>query len=209
MKKTERLHLGCGDVYLRDNFTNIDFQDKDSILVSNFTKETYLGFLRYSATVLDRYYVKPIGSLKGKIICDSFDDIRTLDNYKIGSVNEIVAFHVLEHFTIIDAKKALIRWISLLIQGGILRICVPDIKEICSRILNASENENNFLERDHSYRLLFGTHNRNYQLDGHKSCWSQMMLMKELTNLGMNVEMHNSPTDFKFNPSLYITGVKK
>jgi predicted SAM-dependent methyltransferase len=200
-----KLHLGCGDVYLKDGFINIDANHEDSILVSSLSKRAYIHFLNYTATELDNYYSKPIEHEKGGIICDCFDDIKKLNHYKDNSVDTIVAFHVLEHFTFEEGKQVLDRWAKLLTQGGFLKVCVPDIMEICSRIINV----NNKGTKNNAYRLLFGSHNRGADLDGHKSAWCLDTLKGAFNSLGMVSKILTSPTHRNYNPSLYIVGVKK
>lgn len=46
--------------------------------------------------------------------------------YKAGTVDEIYAGHLLEHFHFEDGKNALRYWHSLLKSGGKIAICVPD-----------------------------------------------------------------------------------
>lgn len=46
--------------------------------------------------------------------------------YDPGTVDEIYAGHVLEHFTYADGIKALYYWHSLLKENGVISICVPD-----------------------------------------------------------------------------------
>lgn len=47
--------------------------------------------------------------------------------FKAGTIKEIYASHVVEHFTERDAKKILAYWFSLLDKGGVIRIVVPNI----------------------------------------------------------------------------------
>ena len=203
-----KLHLGCGRVYLKDGFVNIDSDYHNNVLLSTFSESLQSNFLNTSATTLDRYYSNPIGSLKENIICDRFDNIRKLSTYTKNSVDEIIAFHVLEHFTYDEGQEALKLWFYLLKVGGILRICVPDIMEICNRILSMKRNEEGYFNKKHSYRLLFGSHNRGAYLDGHKSAWELDKLKIMFKYLGMAVGVLPSPTDWKFNPSIHIVGVK-
>jgi len=47
--------------------------------------------------------------------------------YPDNSVEEIRASHILEHFSISDARKALKEWCRVLIPGGRIRVAVPDM----------------------------------------------------------------------------------
>lgn len=46
-----------------------------------------------------------------------------------GSVDEIRASHILEHFSIGDARAALEEWYRVLVPGGRIRIAVPDMQK--------------------------------------------------------------------------------
>ena len=204
--KPIKLHLGCGDVYLK-GYMNIDSDSLYSTLLSDLPTLKRSNFLNNMATTLDKYYSKRIGDTKGEVICDQVYDISKLHYYKKNSVQEIVAFHVLEHFDMKRSEEVLENWVSLLKLGsGTLRICVPDIREICKRILSPDDEE--FFDKRHSYKLLFGSHNSGALLDGHKSAWDLDKLKIMFKYLGMSVGVLPSPTDWKFNPSLSVIGVK-
>ncbi len=47
--------------------------------------------------------------------------------FEAGTIEEIYASHVVEHFTERDAKKILSYWFTLLKKGGVIRIVVPNI----------------------------------------------------------------------------------
>lgn len=52
-----------------------------------------------------------------------------------GSVEEIVASHVLEHFSHRDAGAVLRHWVEKLQPGGRIRLAVPDFEDLASRYL--------------------------------------------------------------------------
>lgn len=65
-------------------------------------------------------------------------DARELDAFDNGSVGEIRASHLLQHMTMDEAKKALVRWHELLEDGGELTVAVPDLQKkivpmLCSK----------------------------------------------------------------------------
>jgi predicted SAM-dependent methyltransferase len=62
---------------------------------------------------------------------DLVEDCFTLPSFKENSIVTILASHILEHTDIKTAQNALQRWYDLLIIGGILRVCVPDIEKVC------------------------------------------------------------------------------
>jgi GT2 family glycosyltransferase/predicted SAM-dependent methyltransferase len=63
---------------------------------------------------------------KSKLVeCDLRADVLDLP-YEAGTVDEIYAGHILEHFNFIDGMKALYYWYSLLKEGGTISVTVPD-----------------------------------------------------------------------------------
>jgi predicted SAM-dependent methyltransferase len=61
---------------------------------------------------------------------DMVDDIRKLKKIKDGSIDQIYACHVLEHFSTAEVREVLQRWHSVLAPGGTLRLSVPDMDRI-------------------------------------------------------------------------------
>lgn len=55
--------------------------------------------------------------------------------YADGSVEEIRASHVLEHFSHRDVAKVVKHWVDKLSPGGLLRIAVPDFKNLTQRYM--------------------------------------------------------------------------
>src|SRR4051812_8339039 len=56
-----------------------------------------------------------------------------------GSVDEIRASHVLEHFSHREIGNVLADWVRALKPGGVLKIAVPDLKFIAERYLAGAE----------------------------------------------------------------------
>ena len=57
-------------------------------------------------------------------------------NYADGSVDEVRASHVLEHFGWKDVPAVLLEWVRVLKPGGIIKIAVPNLKWIAANIDN-------------------------------------------------------------------------
>lgn len=56
-----------------------------------------------------------------------------------GSVDEIRASHILEHFSHRDIAKVISNWVSKLKPGGIMKIAVPDFRKIAERYLQGKK----------------------------------------------------------------------
>jgi len=65
------------------------------------------------------------------IIDDAFE-LKTIQN---NSVELIYSSHMLEHLNYDETKSALKLWYSKLIDGGILRLAVPDFESVCRRYI--------------------------------------------------------------------------
>ena len=61
---------------------------------------------------------------------DLVDDVFSLEKIPNDSADLIYACHVLEHARLDQAKKAFLRWNSILKTGGTLRIAVPDLESV-------------------------------------------------------------------------------
>jgi len=71
---------------------------------------------------------------------DVKDDAVTLKQFQPGSIDEIVASHVLEHFGKHAGARALRRWWQLLAIGGRITITVPDVGMSMRAWLDAYNN---------------------------------------------------------------------
>lgn len=58
-----------------------------------------------------------------------------LTDYADGSVDEIRASHILEHFRMEDQDKILREWVRVLKPGGVLKIAVPDVRLIAEKMI--------------------------------------------------------------------------
>jgi predicted SAM-dependent methyltransferase len=107
------------------------------------------------------------------VVCD----ITTLPGIASGSVDQIYACHVLEHFAHDDVNPILSRWYEVLGVGGELRISVPDLDAI-TRIYQ--QNLPHFQVPGHApwIALIYG--GQKDQFDFHKTgfnyCWLRHLL---------------------------------
>jgi predicted SAM-dependent methyltransferase len=108
---------------------------------------------------------------------DVIDDIRKLERFPKGSVQEIYTCHVLEHFAHDEVQPLLKRWFDILQPGGTIRISVPDIDRIV-RIYH--KNFKHFETRGHSpwIGLIYGGQTTPYDFHktGFNACWLSYQL---------------------------------
>lgn len=117
--------------------------------------------------------------------------------YPDGSVDEIRASHILEHFTFADSQKALAEWCRVLKPGGRIRLAVPDLEAAAK----ADPDEWPFI-------VMGGQTNED---DIHRSAWNENRLRAHMEHFGLiDIKRWHSPnTDTAAHPcSLNLEGVK-
>lgn len=118
-------------------------------------------------------------------------------DYADGSVDEIRASHILEHFTFAEAMEALQEWVRVLKPGGRIRIAVPDVDKV--------------LASDHPLRLFYLMGGQTDENDIHKSAYDENRLRECMEAVGLTGIKHwESPnTDTAALPiSLNLEGIK-
>lgn len=119
--------------------------------------------------------------------------------YPDGSIDEIRASHILEHFTFGEASDAMEEWSRVLKPGGRIRISVPDVDKVL-----ASDNKQE--------RLFWLMGGQTHDDDIHKSAYDRERLTALMAQSGITrIKDWVSPnTDCAALPiSLNLEGVKK
>ncbi len=117
--------------------------------------------------------------------------------YADGSVDEIRASHILEHFTFGDAQKAMEEWSRVLKPGGRIRISVPDVDKV--------------LKDETPNRLFYLMGGQMHADDIHKSAYDRNRLTALMNQNGLKQikDWHSPNTDSAALPiSLNLEGVK-
>lgn len=91
---------------------------------------------------------------------------------------DIVASHILEHFSVRDVPAVLREWVRVLKPGGTLAVSVPDFDWICKHYIAGNPDE----EPLFSY-LLGGQKDHN---DYHKSVFNFQILERLMMNAGLS-----------------------
>jgi predicted SAM-dependent methyltransferase len=97
---------------------------------------------------------------------DFVGDAADLSQFADGSINQIYASHVLEHFYYglnNELTQTLQEWHRVLRPGGRLMVSVPDLKTLCWLYLHPNLEA---IERHHIMRIMFGGQTDQY--DVHK-----------------------------------------
>jgi predicted SAM-dependent methyltransferase len=117
--------------------------------------------------------------------------------YEDGSVSEIRASHILEHFTFGDAQKAMEEWSRVLKPGGRIRISVPDVDKV--------------LKDETPNRLFYLMGGQMHADDIHKSAYDRNRLTALMSQNGLKQikDWYSPNTDSAALPiSLNLEGVK-
>jgi len=138
-------------------------------------------------------------------------DAVTLKGCKENSVDEIVAYHLIEHLSYMDFQKALTTWYRILKPGGKLIIECPDLEKLCALFLKC-----NFSQRWESYSPgnpslavhIFGNRGDGTIYDFHKSGYTKDFLSFMLSSFFKNIQFTTPHKDYGC-PCIRVECIKK
>jgi len=116
-----KLHLACGDVYLKD-YINCDI-------------EGIIEKPSYSKTLYNYFEDRKIGERKEIYIDKRMDLLEIPYEFEDNSIEEVAMISSIEHFKLEDATKILNEIKRILKPGGRLVIDFPDIERIVKRYI--------------------------------------------------------------------------
>jgi predicted SAM-dependent methyltransferase len=112
---------------------------------------------------------------------DIVGDFRTMS---FEDIEEIKAYHILEHFGRDEAIKVLKQWYFWLIKGGRLIVEVPDFDRICYYFLN---QEKNWAGKEWMVKHIYGSQEADWAY--HKDGWYKEKFEKILPEIGFEIEL--------------------
>lgn len=140
--------------------------------------------------------------------------------FKSNSIKNITSSHMLEHLTRKEGLDFLKECYRILENDGVIRLCIPDTLKFCQEYLNSN------------MKILYKGHVNidaaeddaeafwNFIVDGHKTCYDRLSLIKVLQNAGFerveNSHVNESLSsviseqykDIHQNLSIYVEGKK-
>ena len=143
-----RLHLGCGEVYLR-GWVNLDAVGELAADNPELVAE--------KATDLERYYKRPyvkrlLGHDKrGRNVVDAHATATDLGMFAEGSVDEILTVNLIDHLRFADLPAAVAEWRRVLKPDGRLVIDVGDARGTAELLVGAETRD----ELEWALRLLY------------------------------------------------------
>lgn len=217
-----RIHIGAGGIYLKgyenldvptDEFyfaaARPDLVEENITTMDNYYKDPYYNNY-YDRFKLKVRGVKKLPEPRGepsknlrrrKMVIDQIAYANNLP-YKSGSVDEILAVQVFEHFGPEDAKQVLKHWQNLLKSGGKIIVDVPDIIET-AKLLSLAETDE---EKAWAEKLIHGT--RNNEFAYHKAGYWPEKLKKMLRKIGFIKIKTNNRINHQY-PAFSIEAIKK
>lgn len=193
VNKSKKLHLGCSNVYLED-YINIDANP------DYYSSSCSKGFINNVSTTFGNYYKYSFGEAPNYILVDLEANISQPLPFETGSIEEVVMFHVLEHFPKYEVGKVLRNINRILKKDGEFIVAVPDTIGNANLLLKAKTEE----EEDWILRLFEGTQKNKFS---HHFCHyterSLKLLLKEY-GFGEFKDLEN----INFYPAIHIKAIK-
>lgn len=109
---------------------------------------------------------------------DVVADVRALP-FKVGTIEEIRASHIIEHLHSDDIQKTVNHWASLLKKGGLLRIYAPNARRLAEDLVTST------LTIEEFSRQMFG--NQSYVGNLHLVAVDQERLERWVLNAGLTL----------------------
>ncbi|MFA5423837.1 MAG: methyltransferase domain-containing protein, partial [Phycisphaerae bacterium] len=101
-----------------------------------------------------------------------------LSDYQTGTVDEVRASHILEHFPQAKIKDVLREWVRVLKPGGILKIAVPDFDKLANDYLHK-------VPQDYPGYIMGGQIDAN---DFHRSIFNKETLWELMESVGLELQ---------------------
>lgn len=142
--------------------------------------------------------------LPGYINCDLYNtkadvkcDVTDLSRFEDNSVDEILAQHIIEHFSYPEVDRILLEWKRVLKPGGELIIETPDFYESCKKFVSLPEEQR---------YTMYGHFFAKSWIDGetHKFLFTKGELWNVLTRAGFKNIDREAPTRYLKQPNLRL-----
>lgn len=108
--------------------------------------------------------------------------------YADGSVDEVRACHLLEHFSEHEAPKVMDEWVRVLKQGGVLKVAVPDFEWVTQQYGAVADAERQM------YLRAFIMGGQTDEHDVHNSAWTEGKLRHLMDSIGLT-DIKRWPSD--------------
>lgn len=115
-------------------------------------------------------------------VADVVCDVAKLEHWADGSVDELLALDILEHFPVFSTFDVLTEWRRVLVEGGRLTVRVPNMERLARALLDGSSP-------DLVVRNIYGGHRfgPDGMWDAHHTGWTPETLRRDLEAAGFDV----------------------
>lgn len=120
--------------------------------------------------------------LNGGFDPDVVMDVTQL-KYKDGEIEEVLAYHILEHFCFDHAGGIVKEWLRVLKVGGVMYLIVPDVDVFCARYTSKDFNLGQL-----GWGLLGYDHEDADILDAHKCLYNKERMSELLGRFDISFE---------------------
>lgn len=141
---------------------------------------------------------------------DKVMDATKLINLPDNTVDEIIAYHLIEHLTFVQFRQALLEWCRVLKVGGKLILECPDLTETVKLFLSSSFKErwNTFQEGPCLAVHIYGNSGDDSVYDLHKSGYDKQILEFFLLPCFDNIQFGESHKDYGI-PCIHVEATKR
>lgn len=189
-----RLNLGCGNkLYSReDRWINVDIVEPKSLTENVGTIHEEVVFEGNVAPLFHQ------SSLQNLCFVDD------------GCVDEIHAYHVIEHFFRNEVQDLLKEWKRVLKPGGTIHLEQPDVIKCAANFIAGLCNGDASLSYNLGFLGFYGDGTSKEPFMGHKWGWHPSSLMEELEKAGFTGVVETAPqTHMKEVRDFRIEGIKE
>lgn len=196
-----KLNLGCGDkLYQREEgWVNVDVCFEEGVKTSQVVKVTTdEGFIELE----DDRKEYPLAI---------FSDITNLKHIvEDSTVDEIHAYHVIEHFEVYKVNDILKEWLRMLKPGGKLILEQPDLIKACQWFLKGVKEQDEKILLHMAMLPFYGQPDPKAPLMAHKWGWWPESLAYAMDKAGLkNIEQHPAETHMKDVRDFRLVGEKE
>jgi predicted SAM-dependent methyltransferase len=121
------------------------------------------------------------------------DNVLTLNTFEDSSVDEIVAFHVIEHIPVYNLEDTLLRWYDVLKPGGRVVVELPCIIKSCINLLQIYTTKESQIFYNLGLKGIFGDPHPENTFMEHKWGWTFETLAQQFRNAGFEFISEETP----------------
>lgn len=124
-------------------------------------------------------------------------DCTKLETFKENSVDEILAYHLIEHLPVNETTQTITNWYRILKHGGKLVIECPDLEKVTERFFKTTDFERYYTYNNGPALIYHIYGNQGDQYEFHKMGFTKSALSNLLSKLFENFVFGESHKDYR------------